>query len=35
MAARKLAMQQAREPSALARGYGLNESSGRDLLPGL
>ncbi|MEO8455563.1 MAG: conjugal transfer protein TraG [Sphingomicrobium sp.] len=31
----KRAMDKARGLSAVARGYGLNESSGRDLLPGL
>lgn len=31
----KTAMDQARGLSAVARGYALNESSGRDLLPGL
>lgn len=35
VAADKRAMDQARGLSAVARGYGLNESSGRDLLPGL
>jgi len=35
--AEKRAMDQARDPSAVARGYGLNESSarGRDLVPGI
>ena len=34
-AAEKRAMDQARGLSTVARGYGINESSGRDLLPGL
>jgi type IV secretion system protein VirD4 len=34
-AAEKRAMDQARGLSPIARGYGLNESSGRDLLPGI
>jgi type IV secretion system protein VirD4 len=34
-AADQRAMDRARGLSAVARGYGLNESSGRDLLPGL
>jgi type IV secretion system protein VirD4 len=35
VAADKHAMDQARALNPIARGYGLNESSGRDLLPGI
>ena len=34
-AAEKRAMDQARGLTPVARGYGLNQSSGRDLLPGI